>query len=126
MSWQEYVDTNLVGSGKVSRAAIIGLAGSVWACTPGFTLSAEEQRAIVNGFSQPDAVQTSGLRLAGQKYFTISANSQSIYLKQKADGAVLVKTKQAVLVAEYKAPIQAGEATPVVEQLGDYLRGVNY
>ena len=29
MSWQSYVDTNLVGTGKVSRAAILGLKGGV-------------------------------------------------------------------------------------------------
>jgi profilin len=44
----------------------------------------------------------------------------------QADGACLVKTKQGVLVAEYVAPIQAAEATPVVEHLADYLIGVGY
>jgi profilin len=44
----------------------------------------------------------------------------------QGDGAVLVKTKQAVLVAEYVAPTQAGEATPIVEGLADYLIGVGY
>jgi profilin len=39
---------------------------------------------------------------------------------------VLVKTKQAVLVTEYAPPTQAGEATPVVEKLADYLIGVGY
>jgi hypothetical protein len=44
----------------------------------------------------------------------------------QADGIVLVKTKQAVLVCAYTAPIQAAEATPVVEALADYLIGVSY
>jgi profilin len=44
----------------------------------------------------------------------------------QADGCVLVKTKQAILVAEYAAPIQAGEATIVVEGLADYLISVGY
>lgn len=44
----------------------------------------------------------------------------------QSDGAVIVKTKQAVLVAEYCAPIQAPEATPVVEGLADYLINVGY
>ena len=48
----------------------------------------------------------------------------SVFLQ--ADGCVLVKTKQAVLVAEYSAPIQAPEATPVVEGLADYLISVGY
>jgi profilin len=44
----------------------------------------------------------------------------------QGDGAVLVKTKQAILVAEYAAPIQAPEATPVVENLADYLINLEY
>ena len=37
-----------------------------------------------------------------------------------------MKTKQAVLVTEYVAPTQAGEATTVVEKLADYLKSVGY
>lgn len=44
----------------------------------------------------------------------------------KADGTIIVKTKQAILVAEYDAPIQAPEATPIVEGLADYLISVGY
>lgn len=47
-------------------------------------------------------------------------------LTLQADGIILVKTTQAVLVAEYAAPVQAGEATPIVENLADYLIGVGY
>ncbi|KAF5389189.1 hypothetical protein D9757_003411 [Collybiopsis confluens] len=121
MSWQAYVDTNLVGSGRVSKAAILGLAGGVWATSPGFELSAEEQRAVIDGYKDIEKVQASGLKIAGNKYFTLQANDRSIYLKKTADGAVVVKTKQAVLVAVYLAPIQAAETTPIVEGLADYL-----
>jgi len=44
----------------------------------------------------------------------------------QVDGCVLVKTKQAVLVAEYESPIQQTEATVIVEGLADYLIGVGY
>ncbi|KAH9846389.1 profilin [Lenzites betulinus] len=126
MSWQAYVDTNLVGSGKIARAAIIGLAGGVWASSPGYTLSADEQKAIIAGFANTDAVVTSGVRLAGQKFFVLRVVDHSIYGKKQADGCVIVKTKQAVLVAEYQSPIQAPEATVVVEALADYLISVGY
>lgn len=40
MSWQAYVDTNLVGTGFVSQAGIYGLnGGGVWAASPGFSVS---------------------------------------------------------------------------------------
>ncbi|KAF9028543.1 profilin [Hymenopellis radicata] len=126
MSWQAYVDTNLVGSGKVAKAAIIGQAGGVWAASAGFTLSPEEQAAVLKAFDDPTAVQASGIRAAGDKYFTLQANERSVYGKKQADGVILVKTKQAILVAVYQAPIQAPEATPVVENLADYLIGVGY
>ncbi|OBZ78368.1 Profilin-1B [Grifola frondosa] len=121
-----YVDTNLVGSGKVTKAAILGLAGGVWASSAGFTLSPDEQKAILAGYTHPDQVQANGIRLAGQKYFTLSVNDRSIYGKKAADGCIIVKTKQAVLVTVYVAPIQAPEATPVVEGLADYLISVGY
>lgn len=40
MSWQAYVDTNLVGTGSVSQAGIYGInGGGQWAASPGFTVS---------------------------------------------------------------------------------------
>ncbi|KAH7102447.1 profilin [Auriculariales sp. MPI-PUGE-AT-0066] len=127
MSWQTaYVDANLVGSGKVSRAAIVGQQGGIWASSPGYTLSPEEQQHITKLFTNLDATRASGVKLAGQKYFALQVNERSFYGKKQADGVVIVKTKQAILVAEYAAPIQAGEATPVVEGLADYLISVNY
>ncbi|KAH9965258.1 profilin [Russula dissimulans] len=126
MSWQAYVDTNLVGTGKVYRAAIQGQQGGLWAASSGYNLSTEEQNEIVKAHTDLNKTQSSGIRLAGQKYFTLQADSRSIYLKKGADGAVLVRTKQAILVAEYKAPVQAAEATPVVESLADYLISVGY
>ncbi|KAJ7489167.1 profilin [Mycena latifolia] len=126
MSWQAYVDTNLVGSGKISKAAILGKAGGVWAASAGYNLSADEQKHVLNAFADLDAVRASGLVLAGTKFFTVQASDQSIYGKKGADGYVIVQTTQAVLVAEYAAPIQAPEAVKVAEGLGDYLRSVNY
>ena len=34
MSWQAYVDDHLVATGKVAKAAIIGLNGAPWAQSP--------------------------------------------------------------------------------------------
>jgi profilin len=46
--------------------------------------------------------------------------------RSQADGCLLVKTKQAVLVAEYVAPVQQAEAVKIVEGLADYLISVGY
>ncbi|KAF8876935.1 profilin [Infundibulicybe gibba] len=126
MSWQAYVDTNLVGTGKIAKAAILGLQGGVWAFSPGFTISTDEQKKVVDAYKNLEGVRTSGLVVAGIKYFTLSADGRSIYLKKGANGVVIVKTTQAVLVALYEAPCQAPEATPVVEGLADYLIAAKY
>ncbi len=39
---------------------------------------------------------------------------------------MIVKTVQAMLVAHYPETIQPGQATTVVEKLGDYLISVGY
>ncbi|KAF8552791.1 profilin [Imleria badia] len=126
MSWQAYVDTNLIGSLKVQKAAILGQKGGVWATSAGYTLSPDEQKAVINAFKNPEVTQANGVRLAGQKFFTLSCNDRSLYGKKQADGCVVVKTKQAILVTEYVAPTQAPEATPIVEGLADYLISVGY
>ncbi len=33
-----YVDTSLIGTGKIARAAIIGVKGGVWATSAGYTV----------------------------------------------------------------------------------------
>ncbi|CAO1620070.1 unnamed protein product [Sympodiomycopsis kandeliae] len=126
MSWQGYVDNQLLGTKQISQAAILGRKGGVWATSNGFTISPQEQSALISGFDDPSPLQASGLHIAGKKYFTLQANDRSIYGKAGADGVILVKTNQAVLVGQYSSPILPGQATKVVEQLGDYLVGVGY
>ena len=109
-------------------------------------MSPEEQKAVINAFENPEQAQASGLRLVGEKYFVISVNDSIIQLKKavcvpphfvlalnenhtrgtKADGGVIAKTKQAIIVAIYKQPVQAGEATPVVSGVADYLKNAGY
>ncbi|CAO1620606.1 unnamed protein product [Jaminaea pallidilutea] len=126
MSWQGYIDNQLLGTGSISQAAILGLKGGVWAASPGFSVSPQEQTALIKGFDDPSPLQSGGLHVAGKKYFVLRADDRSIYGKAGGDGIVLVKTNQAVLVGQYASPIIPGEATKVVEQLADYLLGVGY
>jgi len=134
MSWQGYVDTNLVGTGKVTTAAIIGLKGGVWATSPGFNVSAEEQQAIIKGLDDPTPLQASGVYVNGKKYLTLQANPRSIYGKAavciytntQGDGVCIVRTNQAVLIGAYASPLLPGDANKIVEGLADYLISVGY
>jgi len=130
MSWQAYVDTSLVGTGHVDKAAIFNSEGtSVWATSAGFTLTPQEMQEVVGAFkdnSQPKKVQMNGIHIAGQKYFVLKADDGSIYGKQGREGIVIVKTKQALLITHYPESVQPGNATNTVEKLGAYLIGVGY
>ncbi|GAA5992122.1 hypothetical protein JCM10908_001777 [Rhodotorula pacifica] len=126
MSWQTYVDSNLLGTGKITRAAILGQQGGVWATSAGYTLSNEEQQALTKVHNDPSSAQATGVTAAGQKFFCIRADERSVYGKKSSDGIIVVKTTQAVLVAEYGHPTQPGEATKIVEELADYLISVGY
>lgn len=56
-------------------------------CSRTWQLSTEEQKAIVDGFTSPDQIQASGVRLAGQKYFTLSVVGRTIQAKKAVRSA---------------------------------------
>ncbi|KAI9282711.1 profilin [Sporodiniella umbellata] len=126
MSWQTYVDNNLLQTGQVSQAAIYGLNGGVWATSAGFQLQPEEIKEVIGGFSNPDPLLASGIHIANEKYFVIKADDRSLYGKKNSEGVCIVKTTQAILVGTYKDGIQPGNCTKIVEALADYLISVGY
>ena len=121
MSWQSYVDTSLVGSGHIQKAAIVGLDGSVWAHSGGFNVAASEATGVVGNFNNPGAAQAGGVTVGGVRYLTLKADARSIYGKKGAGGVVTVKTNQCVLVGVYGEGTQPGAAANTVEKLADYL-----
>jgi len=127
MSWQAYIDSSLVGTGTVDKAAIYSKAGdSTWAISPGFQLSGPEVTAICKGFDNSDSIFGSGLKIGGAKYFTIRADDKAIQGRKGEEGVICVRTKQAVIVAHYPPGQQAGEVTKVVLALSDYLTNLGY
>jgi len=121
MSWQAYVDSNLVGSGHIAKASILGADGSTWATSAGFAVSLDEGKKLAAGFKDAGGLRTSGLHVAGEKYLVIKADDRSIYGKKGAGGIAAVKTAQGILVGVYKEGTQPGQATTTVEKLADYL-----
>ncbi|KAK3943822.1 putative profilin [Diplogelasinospora grovesii] len=128
MSWQAYVDSSLVGSGHIQKAAIVSAAGdSTWAATPGFTFNPEELKTIVEilkGDGKGPAVDKAfadGIYLGGERYVATRIEDRSIYCRQGKTGICVAKTKQAILIAQHGEHVQAGNATQTVEALADYL-----
>ncbi|WVQ82821.1 hypothetical protein IAT38_004953 [Cryptococcus sp. DSM 104549] len=127
MSWQAYVDDQLLATGKVNKAAILGKQGGVWAASSGYNLSQAEQDAVVKtSFSQPDTVRANGITLSGFKFMCIQANEDEVIGRKGERGVFIIPTTQAILVAEYDAPTSAPEASVVVSKLADYLKSVGY
>lgn len=126
MSWQAYVDTNLVGTGAVTQAAIIGHDGNTWATSAGFSVAPAQGQALVGAFTNADAIRASGFQLGDVRYVTIRADDRSIYGKKGSAGVITVKTNKAVLIGVYNEKIQPGTAANVVEKLADYLIGQGF
>ncbi|XP_006812983.1 profilin-1A-like [Saccoglossus kowalevskii] len=127
MAWQPYVD-NLVASGYISKAAIHGLDGEVWASSSDLLISANEVDTILNALEgDVSMVAVNGILLSGQHYmFLRSDPGSSIYGRKGDSGCCIVKTKKSVLIGIYGGGIQAGSATVVVEKLGDYLKAQGF
>jgi len=130
MSWQEYVDTSLISTGAVDKAAIYSVAGdSRWAGSAGFEPSGAELATIVSSYKDPDTdkkIFGTGFHIGGEKYLTIRAEDRSLYGKKGKTGIIIVKTVQALLIAHYPDTVTDQQAATVVEKLADYLIGLNY
>eukprot|EP01097_Dermamoeba_algensis_P010892 TRINITY_DN825_c0_g1_i1.p1 TRINITY_DN825_c0_g1~~TRINITY_DN825_c0_g1_i1.p1 ORF type:complete len:128 (-),score=25.84 TRINITY_DN825_c0_g1_i1:53-436(-) len=120
-SWQTYVDSNLVGTGRVAKAAIVGLDGNTWATSPGFMVPPNEVVSLTNLYKNPSETFSNGINFAGKKYLAVKADNRSIYGKKGPGGCVIVKTGKALLVAIYEEGQQPGNAATVVEKVADYL-----
>jgi len=113
----------MVASGHVDKGAIYSVKGdSKWAASPGFDVSATEMKEIINGLSgKVDSLYADGLHVGGERYVITKAEDRSLYARKGRDGVVIVKTKQAILIAHYDETMIAGNSAATVEQLADYL-----
>lgn len=126
MSWQDYVDNQLIASQCVSKACIAGHDGGVWAKSDGFEVSKEELALLVQGFDKQELLTSGGVRLAGQRYIYLSGTDRVIRAKLGKVGVHCMKTQQAVIVSTYEEPVQPQQAASIVEKLGDYLITCGY
>ncbi|KAI0200360.1 profilin [Astrocystis sublimbata] len=137
MSWQQYIDTSLVGSGHIDQAAIVSAAGdSVWAQSPGFSPATDELKTIVTVLAQAEnekgdqsqvaKAQSEGLYVATDRYVVARIDGRSIYARKGRTGIAIAKTKQAFIIAHHGEAQTAGNATSTTEALADYLIKVGY
>eukprot|EP00871_Galdieria_phlegrea_P004937 jgi/Galph1/5444/GphlegSOOS_G4044.1 len=126
MSWQVYVDQQLIGSGKVKEAAICSLDGSIWARSTGFQCSAEELKKLLATFNNTKDAAQNGLYLGNRKYFFLRSTDDTIYGKLGEDGFVAMKTNMCCIIAIFTKPVTAGECAAAVGRIVDYLKSAGY
>ncbi|GBP59320.1 Profilin [Eumeta japonica] len=126
MSWQDYVDKQLMASRCVTKAAIAGHDGNVWAKSEGFEISKDEVAKIVAGFENESLLTSGGITIAGTRYIYLSGTDRIIRAKLGKVGVHCMKTQQAVVISLYEEPIQPQQAASVVEKLGEYLITCGY
>merc|ERR1712165_582479 len=105
MSWQSYVDDQLVATKMVKHAVICGHDGNIWAQSAGFMVSVDELKALLSKYSSTDKL---------------------VRAKKGPSGCHCIKTTQALIVCVYEDPIVPEQAATVTEKLGEYLIGVGY
>jgi len=125
MSWDAYVNDQLIATGGVVGGAIIGLDGGQWAAK-GVTLKAGEGAGLAALFKNPPDAFAKGIIINGLKYLCIKSDDKSIYGKKGATGVATAKTGQAIIIGYYDEKGQPGNAAKVVEALAEYLSSNGY
>mmetsp|Transcript_16010 Transcript_16010/g.38972 ORF Transcript_16010/g.38972 Transcript_16010/m.38972 type:complete len:127 (-) Transcript_16010:197-577(-) len=121
MSWQSYVDDHLIGTGHVSKAAICGVDGALWAASAGFDVSADEVTKIVAGMDDASGLQAGGLYVGGEKWMFILSDDRNVVGKKGSNGLFVCKAGTCVVIGTHDENIQGGNCNTCVGNLADYL-----
>eukprot|EP01091_Cochliopodium_minus_P016209 TRINITY_DN59_c0_g1_i3.p1 TRINITY_DN59_c0_g1~~TRINITY_DN59_c0_g1_i3.p1 ORF type:complete len:127 (-),score=26.36 TRINITY_DN59_c0_g1_i3:146-526(-) len=126
MSWQTFVDTNLLGTKKITKAAFIRHNGALLSKSGNINFTPQEAKNIADGFRDNFLFHSAGIVLEGTKYTFLRSQDRSVIGKKGQGGIHLTSTTNAIIIAIYEAPTIPSEAAIVVEKLADYLIGVGY
>lgn len=126
MSWQSYVDDQLIATKVVKDALICGHDGNIWATSPGFGATPAELKTLIGNFGNTDVLAMNGVTLGNTRYMFLSGTDRVIRAKKGTSGIHVMKTVQAVIVCRYEEPIVPEQCAIVTEKLGDYLISVGY
>ncbi|KAG0721363.1 Profilin [Chionoecetes opilio] len=125
MSWSSYID-NLLTSGHVKKAAICGHDGSLWAASADYNISVEEAKSLLLAFKDTTAYTQSGMHVGGVRYIFLSGTDQILRGKKGTAGVHVAKTGQAILIGFYDDPTTPNQCAIQVENMAEYLKGMNY
>lgn len=126
MSWQSYVDDQLIATKVVKEAVIAGHDGNIWATSPGMGAQPAELKTLSNHIGNADQLATNGVTVAGTRYMYLSGTDKVIRAKKGTSGLHVMKTVQAIIVCRYDEPVVPEQCAVVTEKLGEYLISVGY
>jgi len=126
MSWQSYVDDQLLNTKMVTHAVICGHDGNIWAKSADFVVTPEELKALISKYADTSLLAQSGITVAGKKYMYLSSTDKVIRAKKGTSGVHAIKTTQTYILCVYEDPIVPEQAASVTEKLGDYLIQVGF
>ena len=124
MSWQQYVDANLVGTGTVPSAGIYDKAGNPWAYSAGFAAQVAEVKVVADALAtgDPSCLAGTGAVVAGVKYMFVRGDADSVYVKKGAEGVYFFMCNTCVVVAYHNDKVQAGACNATAGKLVDFLK----
>merc|ERR1711913_143030 len=126
MSWQSYVDDQLISTKVIKNAVIAGHDGNIWAASAVFPVSVEELKSLLGRYANTDELAMNGVTIGGTKYMFLSATDRVVRAKRGTSGVHCIKTVQALIVCVYEDPVVPEQAATVTEKLGEYLISVGY
>ncbi|CCW62722.1 unnamed protein product [Phytomonas sp. EM1] len=109
MSWQDYIDKNLIGSGNMHSSAIIGLKdGCYWAHGGTYLPQPEEIKHIQRCLEDLSLINSSGITINGVKFFGLQSgvdgDTRFIFFKKGPAGGCIYTTKQTFIIGVYGNP----------------------
>jgi len=126
MSWQAYVDDQLIATQMVKDAVICGHDGAIWAKSKDFEPTPAELKTLSTNIGSTDVMAANGVTIAGVRYMFLSGTDRIVRAKKGEAGLHVMKTGMAVILCRYEKPTVPEQCATVTEKLGDYLISVNY
>ncbi|CAB4062845.1 DHX16 [Lepeophtheirus salmonis] len=124
MSWESYVQEQLVATKMVTQAVICGHDGNILAQSLGFAVTAAELKTLASMYGSAEMLAQNGIVIAGTKYMYISSTDRVVRAKKGKGGIHCMKTTQAIIlsVSVYETRQSYPNKPPQSrKKLGDYL-----
>jgi profilin len=128
VNWQEFIDTQLLSTGCVSKAAIFSAQGQRWAASRGFEVTPQEAQFISNVFWDPSELHKGGnrLRLSQKIYYAIKTNGDFLLGRTGSHGCAVSRSRRCTVIGTYEDGAHAVGCMNVVTRVADYLRNENF